>query len=180
MGKAIIISVLLLLSLYGSSQDAKLSKEDRKEARRNMQNVNFQVLDTMLKSKNFVLVADFLENPYGNRTPVLSDLNFIKVDSTTAVLQTGFMNRYGLNGVGGTTAEGSIRGFKMVKNLKNKSFYLRFTVVTDIGIYDVSMTVYADNIAKATITGLTPGELRYDGHIRAINNTGIFKGHNII
>ena len=179
-GRIVFIMGFLLISLYSNSQDVKLSRKEQKEAKKDREFFNFQSMDTLLKSKNFVLAADFLDNQYGNRTPVLSDIKFIKVDSTDAVLQTGSMTNFGMNGVGGATAEGSIRGFKMVKNLKNLSFSIRFTIVTDIGIYDVSMMIYSDRNARATITGLTRGELTYEGHIKSTYGSHIYKGHNSI
>src|SRR5664280_2216065 len=109
-GRIVFIMGFLLISLYTNSQDVKLSRKEQKEAKRDREFFNFQALDTLLKTKNFVLAADFLDNQYGNRTPVMSDINFIKVDSPDAVLQTGSMNNFGMNGIGGATAEGSIRG----------------------------------------------------------------------
>jgi hypothetical protein len=67
-----------------------------------------------------------------------------------------------------------------VKNLKNHTFWLQFTVVTNIGIYDVAMTVYANRYAKATISGLSMGKLIYDGRIEALYNSRVYKGRNSI
>ena len=171
---------LFLISFSSNSQDNKLSRQEQKEARRDKQYFNFQVLDTILKNKSFVLEADFLENEFGNRRPVLSDLNFIKVDSSNVVLQTGSNYNMGYNGVGGATAEGNISNMKIVKNLKNLTFYLQFSVLTNIGIYYVSMTINSDCVARATITGLTRGKLVYDGRIKTIESSGFYKGMNSI
>ena len=171
---------LFLISFNSNSQDNKLSRQEQKEARRDKQYFNFQVLDTILKNKSFVLEADFLENEFGNRRPVLSDLNFIKVDSSDVVLQTGSNYNMGFNGVGGATAEGNISNMKIVKNLKNLTFYLQFSVLTNIGIYYVSMTINSDCVARATITGLTRGKLVYDGRIKTIESSGFYKGMNSI
>ena len=179
--KSLFLSIgLFLISFNINSQDVKLSRQEQKEAKRDKQYFNFQVLDTILENKSFVLEADFLENQYGMRSPVLSDVNFIKVDSTNAVLQTGTSLNMGSNGVGGATAEGRMSNLKIVKNVKNMSFLLRFTMVSDIGIYDVSMTINSDRAARATITGLSRGELIYVGRIKTINNSDFFKGHNSI
>jgi hypothetical protein len=179
-GGLILTIGLFLISAISNSQDVKMSRQEKRAANKDKHYFNFQVLDTILENKSFVLEADFLNNQFGNRRQVLSDLNFIMVDSKKAVLQTGTNSGMGINGVGGATAEGSISGFKIVKNVKNLSFYIRFTVVTDIGIYDVEMTVYSAQNARATISGLTPGKLVYDGHIKTIYNSGIYKGHNAI
>jgi len=171
---------LLLISFSGIAQDNQLSRQQKKEARRDKRYYNFQVLDTIIRSKGYVIEADFLENGFGIRKPVLSELNFIKVNAGDAVLQTGSSVRTGYNGVGGVTAEGSISGLKIDKNLKNLTFFVRFTVVTNIGIYDVAMTIDSDRNARATITGLTPGKLVYDGRLLPLGNSRIYKGFNSI
>jgi hypothetical protein len=178
--KLFIATMLILISIMGNSQDTKLTKQEQKEAKRDKQYFNFQVLDTLLRNRSFVLEADFLENQYGNRKPVMSNINFIMVDSLRAVLQTGSNSNFGLNGVGGTTAEGNISGLKVTKNEKNLSFFLRFTVNSNIGIYDVTMNISCNNTARATITGLTRGKLVYDGRIQTLYNSGVYKGRNSI
>jgi hypothetical protein len=171
---------LFLISLNGNSQDNKPTKEELREARKAQLLMNFQSLDTLIQNKCFVLEADYLENQYGNRIPVLSNLNFIMLDSLKATLQTGSNFRAGTNGVGGATAEGRIAGLKVVKNQKNLSYFLRFSVSTDIGMYDVAMTIFSNNHATATITGLTRGKLVYDGRIQALYNSSVYKGRNSI
>jgi len=171
---------LLFISVYGNSQDEKLSREKKKEAKRDKEFYNFQVIDSMLQNRSFVLEADYLENQYGNRSPVLSAVNFIMVDSLRAVLQTGSNSLYGSNGVGGTTAEGSLSGLKITKDMKNLSFFLRFTIASEIGVYDVSMTINSNKLARATISGMTRGKLIYVGRIVTIYNSGIYKGRNSI
>ena len=171
---------LFLVSFNCNSQEIKLSKQEKKDAERAQQYLNFQALDSLLKNKCFVLEADWLDNGYGVRRHVMSDINFIMVDSQKAVLQTGSSINMGWNGVGGATAEGNISGLKIERNEKKLTFFLRFTVVSNIGFYDVAMTIYSNNNARATISGLTPGKLVYDGKIEALYNSRVYKGHNPI
>lgn len=171
---------LFSVSFNCSSQEIKLSKQEKKDAERAQQYLNFQALDSLLKNKCFVLEADWLDNGYGVRRHVMSDINFIMVDSQKAVLQTGSSINMGWNGVGGATAEGNISGLKIERNEKKLTFFLRFTVVSNIGFYDVAMTIYSNNNARATISGLTPGKLVYDGKIEALYNSRVYKGHNRI
>jgi hypothetical protein len=171
---------LFLISLNSNSQDFKLTKQDKKEAKRDRQFYEFQVLDSVLQNRSFVLEADWLENQYGNKVPVPSQLNFIMVDSTSAVLQTGSNSYMGSNGVGGATAEGNITGLKIEKNLKNLTFNLRFSISSTIGMYDIFMTIGSDGNARATISALTRGKLIYDGRIETLSNSRVFKGRNSI
>ena len=168
------------ISLNSNSQDIKLSRQERKEVRKAQLAANFYVLDSLLNAKSFVLEADFLQNKYGDRVPVVSSLNFIKVNNSNGVLQTGSVTGIGYNSVGGVTAEGSIGAWKIYKNFKKLSYTLQFSLITNIGHYDILMTVSSDNHATATITGLWPGSLTWDGHLETIYNSRIFKGQNTI
>ena len=179
-GNLILVIGFCLISYSGYSQNIKLSRRDQKEAKKAQNYAMFQLLDTLLDSKAFVLEADFLEDQYGNRVNVTSVLNFIRVDSDKAVLQTGSNIYLGYNGVGGITAEGNVNNWEVNKNVKNLSYFLRFSVSTNIGFYDVSMFVTSGNYARATITGLTPGQLIYTGHLKTLFESSVFKGRNTI
>jgi len=169
-----------MISLVSNSQEAKLSRQERKEVRKTQMTANFYILDSLLKSKSFVLEADYLQNRYGDRIPVVSDLNFIRVNVSDGVLQTGSNFGMGYNGVGGVTAEGTIGSWKISKDSKKLIYTLQFSLLTQIGHYDIFMTVNADNHASATITGLGPGRLTWDGRLRTLNNARVFKGQNTI
>jgi hypothetical protein len=168
---------LLLLMVSGYSSGQELTKKEKKEAREAELQANFQILDTLIQNKTFVIVADFLQNQYGDRVIVPNQVNFIKVDSKDAVLQTGNRSGVGGNGVGGNTAEGSIENWKVTKNFKTLSYNVRFSMMSNIGSYDVSMDLSSDTNARATITGMTRGKLIYEGHVETIGNTSIFKGN---
>ncbi|HZY25577.1 MAG TPA: hypothetical protein VFE71_07105, partial [Bacteroidales bacterium] len=73
-----------------------------------------------------------------------------------------------------------ISGLKITKNTKNLTFFLRFTIVSNIGIYDVAMTIYSNKNARAEISGLGPGKLIYDGRITNLWESGTYKGRNSI
>ena len=176
LGSLLLTFGICCISYISNAQNVKLSKEEKKEAKRAVAIANYQVLDTLLERKNFVLEADYLQNQYGNRIMVTPLLNFVRVDSTKVVLQTGTNMSLGSNGVGGVTAEGNMDRWRLVKDFKNLSYFLQFSVVTNIGTYDVSMTVNSDNNAQATITGLSRGQLIYDGHLETIANSIIYKG----
>lgn len=171
---------LLLISSYANSQDIKLTRKERKEVRKAQMNANFHILDSLLNARSFVLEADFLEDKYGMRVPVISDVNFIRVNQSSGVLQTGNGTGFGYNGVGGVTAEGKINSWAIHKNPKELSYTLRFTVMTQIGTYDVLMTVNSENNASATVTGLWPGKLTWVGHLYTIDISRVFKGQNTI
>ncbi len=80
---------LLCISLNSNSQENKLNRKELKEVRKAHLAANFYVLDSLLNKKTFVLVADYLQNKYGDRIIVTPMLNFIKLDESTGILQTG-------------------------------------------------------------------------------------------
>lgn len=130
----------------------------------------------LLADRNFVLEANFLSNLYGRRIYVNSNLNFIRVDSSYAVIQIGSNNGIGFNGVGGVTAEGNITRWKLITNEKNKTFYLSISVMTSIGIYDIDMNINADGSAVANLTGLQHGRLTYEGELVPGQESRVYKG----
>jgi hypothetical protein len=178
--KLFFIPVFIMISLSGNSQEIKMSRKERKELRKEEMTANFKILDSLLNSKRFVLEAEYLRNKYGQSVPVFSSLNFIKIDRTHGVIQTGSNVALGYNGVGGVTAEGHIGKWDIKKNPGKLNYTIHFTLLTQIGHYDVFMTINSDNFASATITGLWPGTLTWEGHLETIGNSRIFKGKNTV
>jgi len=171
---------LFLLSLNSYSQERKLTRQELKEVRKVQMEANFWILDSLLSAKSFVLVADYLQNRYGDRVIVTPTLNFIKINEESGILQTGSNWSMGYNGVGGVTAEGSIGKWTVFKDPKRMSYTLQFSLLTNIGYYDVVMTVMSDASARATISGLGRDKLTWEGHLETIENSRVFKGHNTI
>lgn len=177
-GRFILAGGFFMIPLFGNSQDVKFTRQEKKEARAAERLANFHALDSLIEGKNFVLEADFLENQYGNRHPVSSVLNFVRVEPQHVVMQIGSNNYLGYNGLGGITVEGNLERWKIYKNFKRSSIALQFTVTTSMGTYDISMTVNADNSARAVISGYTRGKLIYSGNLVAFNNSNVYKGQS--
>ena len=183
--KTTMASLFLMMGLFGlmdnsNAQNTKLTRQELKEARKTELTMNFNILDSLLNAKSFVLEADYLQGRYGDRIPVMSNLNFIKVNESTGILQTGSSFSQGYNGVGGVTAEGAIDSWKVYKDAKRMNYTVHFSLITNIGHYDVLLNVSANTRASATITGLWPGRLTWDGHLVTIDNSRVFKGQNTI
>lgn len=167
------------LTSYSYSQDIKLTRQERKEVKKAQLMANYYALDSLLNERAFVLEADYLQNRYGERILVSSNLNFIKVTGSNGILQTGSYSGFGYNGVGGVTAEGSIGNWKIYKNPKKLSYTVQFSIQSNIGHYDIIMNVNANTSASATISGLGPGNLTWEGHLVMLRNSRVFKGQTI-
>lgn len=180
-----IISLILITGLFWTfqntySQNVKLDRLERKAIKEAQRSANFYVLDSLLNARSFVLVADYLKNQYGDMVPVSSMINFIRLTGPTAVIQTGSNFSRGYNGVGGVTAEGRIGNWEIFKDPKKFTHRIRFSIISNIGHYDVSMIVSSDNRASATVSGMWRGRLTWDGHLETVNNSRVFKGQNTI
>jgi len=175
-----ILTVLLIAggfsaSVYaGNPQDRQAKKEAKKAALEK----EYQQTANLLENRNFVLEADYLANRFGSRVPVTSNLNFIKVDSSKAVIQIGSPTGLGYNGVGGVTAEGRIGKWQVTQNPKKKSFQIYMNLMTPLGAYDVHFFVGADGYAQATLSGITPGKLTYSGYLVPNETSRVYQGYN--
>jgi hypothetical protein len=182
--KTMILKTASLFLVFGffltfqnsNAQEKKLTRQELKEVRKAQMVINFHILDTLLNRRTFVLEANYLQNKYGQRLPVVSSLNFIKVDGSRGILQTGANSGSGYNGVGGVTAEGTVGIWDLSKDADKLYFTLHFSLLTNLGNYDIWMTVSSDAHASATITGLEPGKLTWDGQLNTIYNSRVFKG----
>lgn len=159
------------------AQDEKQTGKEKKKAERKAEtDKNYLRTANLLDSMQFVLEANYLDNQRGYRVIVPASLNFIKVDSSYAVLQVGRNTGMGTNGVGGTTAEGKVSRYLVKKNDKKKSFDVTMNIMTNLGSYDVLMNVNADGRARATISGIYPGKLIYEGDIVSLDDTRTYQG----
>ncbi|MBN2350138.1 MAG: DUF4251 domain-containing protein [Bacteroidales bacterium] len=154
-------------------------KAARQEKRRTDLEEQSRLTQAMLENKNFVLETDYLQNRYGYRFPVNSNINFVKVDSAMAVIQVGSNNGLGYNGVGGVTAKGRITRWDLKKNEKKNSYNLSMSVMTPIGIYDLHFFIDPSGHATARLTGLRSGNLTFDGTLIPSEISGIYEGFSI-
>ncbi len=190
MKKYILFLVCCLFATQGYSQieqqlddktSQKLTKEQKAEQKRTEREAMAQLVDQMIKAQRFVLEADYLSNRTGRRVVVSSNLNFIIVDSSEITIQTAPQFGFGgPNGMGGLTAEGTIRDFRVEKVGKTKGSYsIRIMAMTPLGPYDIFMNISPDAGADATISGTTAGKLNYHGRMVPIKRSRHFKGHSI-
>jgi len=100
MKKTILILLLFLTSGVLVAQDAgrKLALT-AKEKKDSIAESQYRLNKYMLENRDFVLEANYLQDRYGHRHIVNSTINFIAIDSTTAIIQVGSDFRNGPNGV---------------------------------------------------------------------------------
>jgi hypothetical protein len=174
----LLIAGLTLVTANSYSQDSKQDKKSKKEIKRAKAESEFRTLDSLMSSGRYVLEANYLQNKYGSMVTVSSNLNFIRVDGPKGVLQTGSDLRQGYNGVGGVTATGSISNYKISRDMKNLTMTISFQLMTNLGTFDILMSVVSENIASATISGSTSGKLTWRGRIVPLDKSKVFKGQD--
>ncbi|MCX6334165.1 MAG: DUF4251 domain-containing protein [Bacteroidia bacterium] len=174
------LSVFIFSLQDTSAQNKKLTRKELREIRKAQMEANYYRLDSALNERSFVLEADYLRNKDGVNIPVLSDFNFIMVNKSEGVLQTGSGSGSGNNGVGGVTTQGIIEKWEVSGDTKNLTYTVRFSLISNLGNFDVVMFVGADNHATATITGLGSGRLTWSGYLESIRNSRIFRGQRTL
>jgi hypothetical protein len=171
----IMLAMMFSINLAAQKTGNPPKTKEQKAAERE---IKFQGMKHLLEDQYFVLEADFLGNGF-ERRPVVSTLNFITVDSTATVVQTGNNFGMGYNGVGGLTVEGRISKYTVNADKKRKSFTVTWNMSSTVGFYNVSMNVSASGRATATLTGNTSGRLVYDGWLIPGSESRTFTGGKI-
>jgi hypothetical protein len=165
----------VVLAVPAQDKDEKSGK-NRKKERQEKQKIQFELTKQILENKAFVLEAHTLNNRYGSSVPVSSMVNFIEVDSSRAVIQTGSPHRIGYNGLGGLTAEGRITDYELVVNEEKNTFRVNLSVSTTIGMYDVQMYIGSSGDASATLYGMRGRSITYRGDIVPTVNSIVYEG----
>lgn len=187
----IVLLIAILISgniNFISGQDQRASKADikeqrayerqkQREAREIEREKNMKMTTQMVEMHRFVLEADYLSNKYGIRVPVSRNINFIMVDSTDAILQTGSAFNVGFNGVGGETVSGRITKFDYGMTGRNKDSYsIRMVVLSPVGVYDITLMINPEGYADASIRGNWSGQLNYHGRLVPLGLSKVYTG----
>lgn len=182
------ILIFTTLGITSFAQNTVLSKKEirqmerikRKEEAEKAKLKSIRLTDHLIEDQRYVLLADELSNQYGARAYVNHMINFIVVDSTHAVIQTGNDFSLGANGVGGFTIKGKISKYQMTKNEKKGTYQISFWVNSSTGTYDVNLHFFNTGSGRATVSSATlPGRITFYGDIEAVGKRKIFKGNSL-
>lgn len=172
----LVAGIFLAVPAQDTRDNDKKTREERKQERQEKQRMQFELTKRILENKAYILEAHTLNNRYGSSIPVSSMVNFIGVDSTRAVIQTGSPHRVGYNGLGGLTAEGRMTDYELIVDEKKKTFRVNLSVTTTIGMYDVQMYIDASGDASATLYGMRGRSITYRGDIVPTVNSIVYEG----
>lgn len=188
MNRIIIIILGLLIACQGLAQSDQpsgqepqknSSKEAKKEEKRKKEEWMKQVTQSMVNNRRFVLEADYISGKSGTLIPVNPSINFIIIDSASATMQLGSATGVGWNGLGGVTVSGNVSRYETTRVEKKKyiAYNVLVIVFTNLGTYDIHLTVTDNGKADATIRGTTSGQVHYTGTLYPPEVSRVYKGY---
>ena len=113
MKKIILLVSVVLFGCVGYAQaqtsEKKLSRQERKEAKRAMEQALFEEAKQAIENKSFTLEADQVIFKRGRTAFVSSNTNFVAVNGNKGSVQVAFnIPVSGPNGLGGVTVDGNV------------------------------------------------------------------------
>ena len=172
----------LSFSLYAQeiSKEAwrNMSRQERKEYKQKIAEVNQQHIMQLLTFRAWVLEANTIQDKYGESAIIEPTLNFVGVAGKDATAQLGSSGDIGWNGVGGITVEGSVRQYELKEgNKPGSGAYLRIEISgASSGHLSMSINISADGTATATLSDNFGDRLTYRGRIVALGESTVYKG----
>ena len=178
--KLIALLPLLLIGLMLMAQGAskqKLSKEERKAAKKAKQEAQLNAILDAIEERNFVIEANTFVNRRGLSFPVNPTLNFIAIQGENAVIQLASGNGVGLNGLGGITTDGKITKFEIIEKKKGINLSVRI-FGSAFGATDVFLNVNASGNANMRVLTLNGGRFSFNGQFQELEESTVFQGTN--
>ena len=164
--------------VLGKKEQRKLEREHKFSEKQADEAQSREITQQLVKNQRFILEADYVADRYGMKYPVTSLLNFIRIDSTNAIIQLGSNTGLGYNGVGGITVEGRVTKYKLSEkqNKKGTSYTITAYVTSSLGTYDLQFWVSQLGNADAAVRGNFPGSVTFTGHLVPIDESRVYKG----
>lgn len=165
-------ALLILCSSLSIAQNT--SKSDAQKTRQEYKDAILKLVE----SQKFVVKANRLQDRYFNEFNVNSTVNFVKIDSSEAVVQFGFNGFIGRNGVGGLTAEGRLSGYKVIPG-RSESDPVRvrfYTSTSEAGHLTFFITIYNDGRAQAAVSDMYGSRLTFTGELATLDGARIYQG----
>jgi hypothetical protein len=174
----VFVFAFVFVNTYGQNQEKKkLTRKERKELRLRLKEEKIRLIDSAINNRQYVLEADYIMNKKGESFSVSSNINFVCIDSSKATFQFGSTYLIGLNGIGGVTVEGDITSYKVTKR-KSGSYYIRISVSSSVGFYDISINITSTGLADADISTISSKRINYSGKIVPLQQSFIYKGRS--
>ena len=181
----IVTSVIMPLTAQtekniSEKEQKKLEKQAKKEARLEKEKQAVAKVKQLVKDSAFVFVANRLRGK-GKSYSVNPSVNFMLVNGKSATYQFAFQRLAGWNGIGGATFDGDVVDYEytLSENTK-KASHLKMTFRPEGvgGLPSVTITFFATS-ATMNLTLDDGTRLTFDGEIKSIQESGVFKGNAV-
>jgi len=184
MKKIIMFTTICMIAISSFAQEPELSRREMRKLERELRKQQkaeeaarkSEIVHQMVHHGRFVLEAERMRDKEGNTEIVSPTINFVAADSVSGILQIGSYNYVGLNGVGGITEEGPISSYEYSLNKRNGNYYVTYQLRTTTDTYNITMTVYPEGRADATVSSSWPGQLYYMGTLVSPSSSRVYKG----
>ena len=164
-----------MVSYKTYSQEKRFTRQERKEKMNADLDANFRHIGKLLEIRRFMFEVDYAYGTGWGKN-VDPTVFFIKVDSSSVIIQPSGISQYYAVGAG-DHSKGSVKDWNLIKDVDALSYKLEFIAVTKIQDYHISMNISAENSVRATISGPKSGIRFYMGNIQILNNPGIAPTH---
>jgi len=136
---------LCWISIIGRSQDLKLDKKEKKEARKAEKSKNFEAIGSLLESRKFVFEARTMQTKDGTINTVNPNFIFFRFDSTSVT------NQPAATSIDSYFHNGTITYWELSRNNKNLNYIIRI-VSTLGGSTSFQMFISADRSARVKVS----------------------------
>jgi hypothetical protein len=175
-------AILFLVCLIAAPIHAQSKKEEkaaRKAAKEREEAQAAALIDSAIATKQFVLEADYLANPQGERVAAEPALNFIGVDVDNGAYMFAQGREVGYDRAG-LTIDGTCSNFTAAKNEKRGSHIIKFRIAAQSGEnITVEMTVSETGYSRATVREQNEVILRAEGNLVPLARSRSYKGRSI-
>lgn len=183
--KKTILSCLVILISFSAmaqaqSDSRKLSRKERRELEKNERIERKKVLLEIVKSKEFVLEANKVYDPYRHVIFVAPNVNFVAFAEDWVTIQlSAFENIPGWAGVGRITFDGKINTFKIEEGKGDKDIYVEVRI-NGAGIAsNMFININPGGRGALEILGDQGGRVTFEGDIVPLSESSVFKAQII-
>ena len=130
----------------------------------------------IFEQKSFVLEANTVYSKRGESFQMNSSINFVKLEKGVGVLQLGFNQLVGWNGVGGITLDGNVSNYEVDKGDGTKMPSVSFNMNGTTGGGTVRINVNSSGMATATVDGNFGDRITFSGPLKSLKESSVYQG----
>jgi len=166
--------ITLLLALFivvGSTLQAQ-TKQDKKAAKAEAAQKEYENMKTLLTSEVFVFEGEWANSQGGKRINLISNPTFIKMENKIA---DGYLPFFGVSrggsygGNGAIEFKGNVENYTLTFDDKKQKATIKFRSKSEnTEIYDVIMTVFSSLSSTVSINSTNRSVMNYSGKIKKL------------